>query len=310
MSPHRRGTGKLCRPSMRSPLRSLIEYQRRRQWQLWVGVCLLRHHAAWSIASARRWPRWDRGAVAVPGVRIAVARGHLGVLSWPVTGGAPRSSVERANAASSLSRTRSPSSTEPRAAMTRRRVSASYGAIATVESSSTSLFTLIPRCRAISFSRPWVSSGMRMVSVDTTSWIDGRRPGGRLRRRSGGRHPGGRATRWRSGQARRVVVAGAAQVGPRGGGFTREVAVAQVGGEAQQLRVPGAAFHARLTQGPVLAQRFLDRVSSEHRHHPRPAVRAALRPGPASASAAARISTGVMAVTGACSASAPGVRSR
>ena len=67
----------------------------------------------------------------------------------------PRSeSVERANAASSLSRTRSPSSTEPRAAMTRRRVSASYCAIATVESSSTSLFTLIPRCRAISFSRP------------------------------------------------------------------------------------------------------------------------------------------------------------
>ena len=123
----------------------------------------------------------------------------------------PRSeSVERANAASSLSRTRSPSSTEPRAAMTRRRVSASYCAIATVESSSTSLFTLIPRCRAISFSRPWVSSGMRMVSVDmslflysTTSWIDGKPFGGRLRRRSGGRCPGGRATRWRSGQARR-----------------------------------------------------------------------------------------------------------
>ena len=84
----------------------------------------------------------------------------------------PRSeSVERANAASSLSRTRSPSSTEPRAAMTRRRVSASYCAIATVESSSTSLFTLIPRCRAISFSRPWVSSGMRMVSVDMSLFL-------------------------------------------------------------------------------------------------------------------------------------------
>ena len=76
-----------------------------------------------------------------------------------------------------------------------------------------------------------------------------------------------------------MVVAGAAQVGPRGGGLTREFAVAQVDGEAQQLRVSGAALHARLTQGPVLAQRFLDSVSSEHRHHPRPAVHAAAPPG-------------------------------
>ena len=104
-----------------------------------------------------------------------------------------------------------------------------------------------------------------------------------------------------------VVVAGAAQVGPRGGGLTREFAVAQVGGEAQQLRVPGAAFHARLAQGPVLAQRFLDRVPCENRGQPCARL---LRPGPASASAAARICTGVMAATGACSASAPGVRSR
>ena len=104
-----------------------------------------------------------------------------------------------------------------------------------------------------------------------------------------------------------VMVTGAAQVGPRGGGLTREFAVAQVDGEAQQLRVPGAALHARLTQGPELAQRFLDRVSSEHRGQPWTRL---LRPGPASASAAARISTGVMAATGACSASAPGARSR
>lgn len=55
-------------PFHAAPLRSLIEYQRRRQWQLALGwrIALLRHHGTGrrATASARRWPHWvmDSGA--------------------------------------------------------------------------------------------------------------------------------------------------------------------------------------------------------------------------------------------------------
>ena len=44
----------------------------------------------------------------------------------------------------------------------------------------------------------------------------------------------------------RVLVAGRGSGRTGGGGLTRQFAVAQVGGEAQQLHVSGAALHALL----------------------------------------------------------------
>ena len=74
-------------------------------------------------------------------------------------------SCERRARVSSLSSTRRPSSTEPRAARARNRVSASCWATAIVDSSSISLFMLTPRCRASAFNRSCVSSGGRTVRV-------------------------------------------------------------------------------------------------------------------------------------------------